>query len=154
MSIMNNDDSPTVLSLEHKEMQEDLARATRAGGETERAAWQVTRVLFPHVYREEEFAMPPLLLLPRLARGEVTPDMESVLAKTEIMKVELPRMLAEHKAIVTALRKLLQAATAEGHPGFASFAQKLIQHAQMEEEVLYPASILVGEYLKLRLGRA
>ena len=154
MSTMNNDDSPTVLSLEHKEMQEDLARATRAGGETERAAWQVTRVLFPHVYREEEFAMPPLLLLPRLARGEVTPDMESVLAKTEIMKVELPRMLAEHKAIVTALRKLLQAATAEGHPGFASFAQKLIQHAQMEEEVLYPASILVGEYLKLRLGRA
>jgi hypothetical protein len=154
MSTMNNDDSPTVLSLEHKEMQEDLARATRAGGETERAAWQVTRVLFPHVYREEEFAMPPLLLLPRLARGEVTPDMESVLAKTEIMKAELPRMLAEHKAIVTALRKLLQAATAEGHPGFASFAQKLIQHAQMEEEVLYPASILVGEYLKLRLGRA
>jgi hypothetical protein len=151
---MTNDNADTVLSMEHREMQEDLARATRAGGETEKAAWQVTRVLFPHVYREEEFAMPPLLLLPRLARGEVTPDMESILAKTDIMKAELPRMVAEHKAIVTALRKLLQAATAEGQAGFASFAQKLIQHAQMEEEVLYPASILVGEYIKLKLGSA
>jgi hypothetical protein len=62
-------------------------------------------------------------------------------------------MLAEHKAIVGALRKLLQAATAEGHAGFASFAQKLILHAQTEEEILYPASILVGEYLKLKLGK-
>ena len=150
---MQNDNPETVLTMEHKGMQEDLARATRAGGETEKAAWQVTRVLFPHAYREEEFAIPPLFLLTRLARGEVTPDMESILSKTEVMKTELPRMLAEHKAIVTALRKLLQAAQAEGHAGFAAFAQKLILHAQMEEEILYPASILVGEYIKLRLGK-
>jgi hypothetical protein len=150
---MVNNELPTVLTMEHEAMQEELARASRAGGLTEKAAWHVTRVLFPHVYREEEFAIPPLLLLARLARGEFTPDMESILSKTEVMKKELPRMLAEHKAIVAALRKLLQAAMAEGHTGFASFAQKLILHAQMEEEVLYPASILVGEYLKLKLGR-
>ena len=28
----------------------------------------------------------------------------------------------------------------------------MILHAQQEEEVFYPASILVGEYIKLRLG--
>ena len=151
---MTNDEMPTVLKMEHEAMQEDLARASRAGGQTEKAAWQVSRVLFPHVYREEEFAIPPLFLIARLARGEFTPDMESILAKTEVMKAELPRMLAEHKAIVSALRKLLQAATAEGHAGFADFAQKLILHAQMEEEVLYPASILVGEYVKLKLGKS
>ncbi len=145
---------PTVLTMEHEAMQEDLARATRAGGRTEEAAWKVTRVLFPHIYREEEFAIPPLLLLPRLARGEVTPDMESILAKTEVLKAELPRMLEEHKVIVEALQKFLQAATAEGHVGFARFAQKLILHAQTEEEILYPASILVGEYLKLKFGKA
>jgi hypothetical protein len=32
--------------------------------------------------------------------------------------------------------------------------QKLILHAQREEDVYYPASILVGEYVKLRLGRS
>jgi hypothetical protein len=145
---------PTVLTMEHEAMAEELARATRAGGRTAEAALRVTRVFFPHVYREEEFAIPPLLLLPRLASGEVTPDMESILAKTDVMKAELPRMLQEHKVIVEALQKLLQAAAGEGHTGFARFAQKLILHAQTEEEVLYPASILVGEYIRLKLGRA
>ena len=133
---MASDGLPAVLTMEHEAMHEELARATRAGGRTEQAAWKVSRVLFPHVFREEEFAIPPLLLLPRLARGEITSDMESILSKTETLKAELPRMLAEHKAIVAALQKFLQAATAEGHTGFARFAQKLILHAQTEEEVL------------------
>jgi hypothetical protein len=30
------------------------------------------------------------------------------------------------------------------------FAEKLKLHAKNEEEVFYPAAILVGEYLKLR----
>jgi hypothetical protein len=30
------------------------------------------------------------------------------------------------------------------------FAEKLKLHAKNEEEVLYPAAILVGEYLKLQ----
>jgi hypothetical protein len=151
---MADNERPTVLKMEHEAMQEDLARASRAGGQTEKAAWQVTRVLFPHIYREEEFAIPPLALLPQLARGEFTPEMESILSKTEVLKAELPRMLAEHQAIVGALKRLLEAATAERHAGFALFAQKLILHAQMEEEVLYPASILVGEYVKLKLGKS
>ena len=145
---------PQVLTMEHEAIQEELSRATRIGGKTANAAWEVTRVLFPHVYREEAFAIPPLLLLPRLARGEFDPEMESMLQKTEIMKSEFPRMLEEHKIIVAALRKLLQASTLEGHLGFARLAQKLILHAQTEEEILYPASILVGEFLKFKLGKA
>jgi hypothetical protein len=145
---------PQVLTMEHEAIQEELARATRIGGKTGQAAWDVTRVLFPHVYREESFAIPPLLLLPRLARGEFDPDMENMLQKTEIMKSEFPRMLEEHKIIVTALQRLLQVATSEGQTGYARLAQKLILHAQTEEEILYPASILVGEFLKLKLGKA
>jgi hypothetical protein len=151
---MGKDDLPPVLTMEHDAIQEELSRASRAGGRTGQAAWDVTQVLFPHVYREEEFAIPPLVLLPRLARGEFDADMEQVLHKTEVMKSEFPRMLEEHKVIVAALQKLLQAATSEGHVGFARLAQKLIYHAQTEEEILYPASILVGEFLKLKLGKA
>jgi hypothetical protein len=36
-------------------------------------------------------------------------------------------------------------------PEHARFAEKLMFHAQTEEEVLYPAAILVGEYLKVKL---
>lgn len=80
--------------------------------------------------------------------------MASVLTQTELLKAQMPQMLEEHKRIVEALQKLLQAATAEGYSGYAQFARKLILHAQMEEEVLYPASILIGEYLKEKLKKS
>jgi hypothetical protein len=140
--------------MEHDRLRRELEKATTIGGETAEAARAVLKVLSPHMLLEEEFAIPPLRLLPRLARGEFTSDMERIIPKSEMMKAELPRMLNEHALIVDALRGLLQAALKERHEGYATFAQKLIFHAQQEEEFFYPASILVGEYLKLKLGRS
>ena len=150
---MSKDELPPGLKAEHQNIHEEMVRATRVGGLTGAAAKDVAKVLFPHVLLEEEFAIPPLRLLPDLARGKVTPDMARVLSQTDLLKAELPRMLDEHKLIVNALQKLLQAASAEQHTGYARFAQKLLLHAQLEEEVLYPASILIGEYLRLKLGK-
>ena len=147
-------DLPGVLRTAHEELHEEMVAATRLGGETGAAAQAVVRVLFPHILLEEEFGIPPLSLLPRLARGEISADMASVLRWTELLKAELPRMLDEHKQIVEALKGFLRAATAEQHSGYARLAEKLSVHVQLEEEVLYPASIVVGEYLKLKLGRA
>jgi hypothetical protein len=146
-------EAPPGLKSGHRELHEELERAAQAGGKTGAAAQQVLRTLHPHILLEEEFAMPPLGLLRRLAAGEVTPDMAGILRTTDTLKAELPRMLDEHRLIVDALTKLMQAATSEQQTGYARFAQKLILHAQMEEEVLYPAAILVGEYIKAKLGR-
>ena len=66
-----------------------------------------------------------------------------------LLKSELPEMLKEHKAIVAALKPLIDASKKENKMEYMHFADKLILHAKNEEEVLYPASILVGEYLKL-----
>lgn len=51
------------------------------------------------------------------------------------------------------LRGLVKVATAEGKPEYARFAGKLTLHAQSEEQVSYPTAILIGECLKLTLGR-
>jgi len=148
---MNETSSSGSSKVEHNELRQELLRAEKAGGQTGQAASSVMKVLFPHMILEEEYAMPPLKLLPRLARGELTPEMSRILAKTDALKAELPQMLEEHTLIVMALKVLLQAATEEKHPEFVQFASKLIAHAQQEEEVLYPAAILVGEYIKLAL---
>ena len=60
-------------------------------------------------------------------------------------------MLREHQAVVAALAQLAAAAEKEKLPEHARFAEKLALHAKTEEDVLYPAAILVGEYLKLKL---
>ncbi len=150
---MSKAELPSVLQLAHTELHEEMVEASRLGGETGTAARNVVKVLFPHVLLEEEFGIPPLSILPRLARGEIAEDMRVVLRWSDLLKAELPRMLQEHKQIVEALRVFLTVAKAEGHEGYARLAEKLLLHVRLEEEVLYPASIVVGEYVRLKLRK-
>ena len=143
---------PESLKAEHVELHEDLARAIKAGGKTAEAARAVEDVLHPHFLKEEEYALPPLGLLSSLAEGNVSPEMRTVIAMSDKLKADLPHMLQEHRAIVATLEKLSAAAKMEGKTEHALFAQKLMMHARNEEEVLYPATILVGEYLKMKLN--
>jgi hemerythrin superfamily protein len=142
---------PGPLKLEHEELHAELVRATQAGGRVGEAAKGVAKVLHDHFVKEEEFALPPLGLLSSLARGKVDKNMGSVLRMTDQLKAELPKMIEEHKAVVAELKNLITAAEADNKLEHARFAEKLMLHAQTEEEVLYPASILIGEYLKLKL---
>lgn len=144
---------PTPLKVEHDELHGDLVTATNAGGRTGEAAKAVARILHPHFVKEEEFALPPLGLLADLARGAPVRERDAVLAMTDRLEGELPTMLDEHKAIVAALMTLVDAANAEGKPEVAHFAEKLILHAQTEEEVSYPTAIVIGRYLKLAGAR-
>lgn len=97
--------------------------------------------------------LPPLSLLGALATGKLAPGMTDVLALTDRLEAELSGMLGEHKEIVAALGDLVAAAKAENMPKYTVFAQKLVLHARTEEEVFYPAAILVGRYVKRVLGR-
>ena len=142
---------PGSLKSEHEELHAELVRATKAGGKTGESARAVAKILHPHFEKEEEYALPPLGLLRVLAGGKVTQEMKEAIIMTDRLKAELHQMLEEHKEIVAALRNLTDAAEKENKPEYARFAEKLALHAQNEEEVLYPAAILVGEYLKLKL---
>jgi hypothetical protein len=136
---------PKPLQAEHEELHASLVRATKEPGAVGEAAREVARLLHPHFVREEQFALPPLALLAELARGGVTSGMDEVLPMTRRLKAELPAMLAEHEQIVGALGKLRAAARASGLGEYERFADALVLHAQTEEQVLYPAAILVGE---------
>lgn len=144
--------TPEPLRAEHAELHAELEAATKAGGRISKAAKEVSRRLHPHFEREEEFALPPLALLAVLAKGAAEPAMADVLVLTDKLEAELPGMLAEHQEIVTALAELEAAAKAENKQEYARFAEKLIEHARTEEEILYPAAVLIGRYVSLSLG--
>lgn len=144
---------PRPLKIEHEELHAELAAATKLTGPIGEAARLVAKTLHPHFLKEEEFALPALGLLPLLAKGEILPEMKNALAMTERLKVEVVEMIAEHKAIVATLEKLKDAARKERKTEYERFADKLMLHAQTEEEVLYPTAILIGEYLKLKLNQ-
>lgn len=146
-----NVNTPQSLKAEHEELHAELAKAIKVGGATGEAAQNVAKALHPHFLKEEDYALPPLGLLPVLAGGNISPNMKAVANMTDKLKADLNHMLLEHKEIVETLKDLTEAAKREGKIESVRFAEKLTLHAQTEEEVLYPASILVGEYLKLKL---
>jgi hypothetical protein len=59
-------------------------------------------------------------------------------------------MLEEHKGIRAAVESLRQAAISEGAVKYRQLADQLALHAQTEEEVLYPAALLVGELIRIQ----
>ena len=142
---------PDSIRLEHEQLHAKLAEATQLSGRTGEAARRLAKIMHPHFLREDEYAIPPLGLLARLARGQMSPDMSDVLPLVARLKEEMPLMIEEHRAIMGALIQLGNAASEEDQREWAEFADELRHHAQMEEEVLYPAAILVGEYVKSQL---
>jgi hypothetical protein len=144
---------PQSLQTEHAAIHSALVNATKAPGRVGGAAKELAAVLEPHFKREEEIALPPLGLLAPLAAGEKPVGMEAALAMTDALRKELPRMLDEHKRIRGATEKLRTAAREEKASAHERFAEELALHARTEEEVLYPAAILVGDVIRGRTQR-
>jgi len=144
---------PQPMKLEHGELHSQLAKATKEPGRLGEAASAVAKVLHNHFVNEEAYAIPPLGLLPQLVAGKVTNKMAEVLKMTDKLKVELPTMLKEHEAIVSALDDLVKVAKSEGREEYIHFADKLKLHAQTEEEVTYPTALLIGEFVRLNLTK-
>lgn len=141
---------PASLKAEHHAIHEELDQATKLAGPVGAAARDLTAVLHPHFVREDQIALPPLGLLAPLARGEFSPDMLDVLPMTDALRVELPRMLEEHKAIRAATLRLRQAAEAAGNARVVELTQTLAAHAQTEEELFYPTAVLIGDLVRAR----
>jgi hypothetical protein len=76
--------------------------------------------------------------------------MTAVLAMTDSLRAELPRMLQEHKAIHAATQRLADAARIESNTEAHDLAATLAAHAEAEEQLFYPAAVLVGEIVRTR----
>jgi hemerythrin HHE cation binding domain-containing protein len=141
---------PASLRAEHEEIHTALERATQAPGRVGEAARALAKVLHPHFVREEQIALPPLGLLAPLARNEFTEAMLDVLPMTDSLRAELPHMLEEHVAIRAATQRLGEVARAERNASVARLAEQLALHAKSEEEMFYPAAVLVGDIVRAR----
>jgi hypothetical protein len=144
---------PESIRLEHEEIQAELARVSRLSGRVGAAARELAAILHPHFVREEQIALPPLGLLAPVSSGEFTATMYAMLAMTDSPRAERPRMLNEHNAIRTAAIQLSEVAQAEGNDSAARLAEQLKLHAQSEEDLFYPAAVLVGDLVRARTLR-
>jgi hypothetical protein len=144
---------PGSLQAEHEEIHHALVEATRAPGRVGSAAKELAAVLDPHFERENQIALPPLGLLAPLSAGKTPAGLQEALAMTDALRKELPRMLEEHTRIRAATEKLRAAAHEAKAAAQEHLAEALASHARTEEEVLYPAAILVGDVIRARMAQ-
>jgi hypothetical protein len=131
-------------------LRDRLARASAETGAVGDAARSIERILIPHLKLEEASVLPPLGLL----RGLVyeVRDAKAVIAFVDEIERGVPERIKEHRAILDGAKRLQDACQREGKREFLSLADQLWTHAVLEDQVLYPAAILVARYLSLKQG--
>jgi len=144
--------APGALRLGHGEARAQLVRATIASGRVPRAAKRVADLCLPHFEHEEKAVFPILGLLPYLERGELRPEMMDVVPLVADFREKHETLNAHHHLILAAIEELLQAAHREKNREFAEFAYNMRVHERIEDEVIYPSVILIGNYLQEHLG--
>ena len=133
---------------EHEELHSELRRATRIHGAVGTAAKHVAEILHPHFERENELAMPVIGIAKELAEDRSSTDFPRAFELAEKFRSEYAKMLHEHEEILEALAELEKAAKRAKKHAVIEFARKLRTHAKIEEELTYPAVLMVGKLLR------
>jgi hemerythrin-like domain-containing protein len=144
---------PESLGRDHQEILEQLENSARTPGKTGDVARELRELLMPHFRREEQTALPMLGALVEAAMWKVDPaTTEQVLTLHRSLRHEYARMLEEHEQIGKVLLRLLETAESEANTKVVAFVRHLLHHRRMEEEVLYPAAIVLGDRLQAARG--
>jgi hemerythrin superfamily protein len=140
------------LLLGHGEARADFARASMHGGRIARAAERLAQLCLPHFEHEEGIVFPVLALLPDLERGNLRRRMMELMPLISDFRAMQDAMSGHHEAIASALDEFQQVAHREKCREFTEFAHNLRAHERIEDEVIYPRVILIGNRLQEMLA--
>lgn len=144
---------PQSIRFQHQQIISRLEHfATRKGYEAA-AAQKAATFLKEHYAKEEEFVLPPLGLLPRLATGEVSKDMESAIAMADRTKSALNDFQNDHIKITSLMNELIAAGRKKKDGELVRLATRVAAQSLNDIEVAQPTTILIGDYLRQRLAR-
>jgi hypothetical protein len=145
---------PASLKALHESLHATLKRATREPDRTGAAARRLLPLLERQFDREEVFALPTLSLLPLLAQGDAAPGSRDALRLVDQLSDERASLLEAYRGIRVELRALAGAAEAEGKAEYLDLVEDLVMYARLAEEVLYPAALLAGAFIRRANGPA
>ncbi len=141
---------PSSIKKTHVSLLEQIHKMTLYKDSSGRVALKLEELMQHHFKEEEDFILPSLGLLPLLANGQIPGQSKDVILLSENVKSLLNHLSAEHQLIEAFIKELKQAADKEKLPEIIEFQKEVQKHASSEEEVFFPAAILIGEYLKLK----
>ena len=126
----------------------ELNDVLAVGGEIAEKAKQLKDAMVPHFKKEEEYALPPLGLLLAFSEEKWEINAEEAIKMAENLELRLAEMTHDHSNIMDLLNELKSLGEEKHNHVVKMFVKTLTLHIEMEDEVLYPATILIGNYLK------
>jgi len=135
---------PQSLREEHEAFIEGLKSYSTGNGETASAVRELLGLLEPHIEKENEFVLPLLGVLRGLAAGKPVENPRAVMRAYEKCARQYVNMFAEHSPIRQSIKETRRLAKEQGQDGVVDILDALAHHSRVEEEVLYPAALLVG----------
>ncbi|HJS54135.1 MAG TPA: hemerythrin domain-containing protein [Chitinophagaceae bacterium] len=142
---------PLSIKKDHEYLLDQIHKITLFQDSAGNVAIKLNELMQHHFKEEEEFVLPPLGLLTSLASGKMPEQSSRVIQLTDKISSQLTHLNAEHQFIRAYMDELKKADPIGSHPEILVLEKELHQHANLEEEVLFPAAILIGEYLKLKV---
>ena len=139
---------PHFIKEEHEHLLGELKKLTLTKDSTGRVAARTREFMQHHFQEEEDYVLPPLQTLPSLASEIIPEHSAEIIRLTEKLRSQLTHMNAEHQMIMAHLSELKQAAAYDNHPDITWLEEQIYKHAKAEEEVYFPAAIVIGGYLK------
>ena len=152
ISVTGKTETPSVILKDHHYFLDKLEPVTFYRDSTGYFAGELYEVMKYHFKEEEDYVLPPLGILPMLARGEFPENAKEIILLTEKFREKYAVMLAEHQMIAHFLGEMMRASKREDHEELTGFDKALHKHAALEEEILFPMVLVIGDYLKLKQG--
>jgi hypothetical protein len=142
---------PQSLTWEPETVVVELSRLAARGGAVGAAAEKALPIVKAHFAKEVEFVFPPLGILPDLAKGQIAPEMKAAVAMGERAKAAEQELWNEHAQITSLMNDIVAAGRAANDEELVNFATGVAAHSLNEMEVLFPAAIVIGEYLQAKM---
>jgi hypothetical protein len=144
---------PEALRLSHTQLSAALTKISRRGGRTTAVAETIAQTLEPHLEHEEKKVLRILGLLAPLAAGKFDPEWLNNLSEWGELETNESELHLQHRKLVRAGEELLAIAREEDAREVLDFAEGLLLRIRLDEEVFYPAALLIRNYLRLRASK-
>jgi len=140
--------TPSVIKEEHEDLHRLLSKLSAIRSKVGEEARKVEETLKPHFEKEEKLALPLLGLLKNIAEDKSIEDPQRAAELADKFATEYEKMLQEHAEISKSLESLETVARTAKKRAAVTFVKNLRRHAKLEEEVLYPAALLICNSLR------
>lgn len=144
---------PQSIRLEHQQIISQLQHFAESKEPVASTAQKALAIVKEHYAKEEEFVLPPLSLLPRISKGEISKDMEPAIAMADRTKASLTKFETDHIQITSLMNELIDAGKEKHMEELVHLATRIAGQSLNDIEVAQPATIMIGDYLRQKLLR-